>query len=86
MSNPKPIAVVYLYRGHNTNDDLFSLQRALDARWTDYHVFVVPVDDQERNVELEVFYDKDFTDTNYEDLKKWITDYIKPSPPTENKP
>lgn len=82
----KPIAIVYSLRGRASTDDFRFLQDALDDRWPDYHVLVVPVDEQERAIELEVFYDKNFTDTNYEDLKKWIEDYIKPSLPTENKP
>ena len=74
----KPIAVVYYKEKVGIN-----LQQILEDRWTDYHVCVVPNPRQERMIELEVFYDKDFTDTNYEDLKKWIENYIQPSPPTD---
>lgn len=80
----KPIAVVYFH--HQFGLVPVKLQEAMDERWPDYHVIVVPVHEQERAVELEVFYDKNFTKTNYEDLKKWIADYLQPSPPIENKP
>lgn len=82
MPEAKPIAIVYV-KLSKTNEDLTTLQDALDARWIDYHVLVVPCPEQERAAELEVFYDKNFTDTNYEDLKKWITEYLNP-PPTNN--
>jgi hypothetical protein len=82
----KPIAVVYIIPPEWLADPLYKYEQALQERWPDYHVLVVPADEriQQRTIELEVFYDKDFTDTNYDDLKKWITDYITPA--IENKP
>ena len=73
----KPIAVVYYCVEYGAHPE--KIQLALDDRWPDYHVIVVPVQDQGRPIELDVYYDKDFTDTNYDDLKKWITDYLTPT-------
>lgn len=90
----KPIAVVYYHHRFGATEP-GHIQDALDDRWPDYHVLVVPAREQDRAIELEVFYDKNFTDTNYEELKKWIEDSVlkpqtppihSPSPPTENKP
>lgn len=74
MPEAKPIAIVYL----NIEPSITDIQTILEERWPDYHVIVVKNTRQERAVELEVFYDKNFTDTNYEDLKKWITEYLTP--------
>ncbi len=74
----KPIVVIY-YNPPSDGTEHWRIQEIVEEKWPDYHPLVVPNPNQERVIELEVFYDKDFTDTNYEDLKKWITEYITPT-------
>lgn len=85
----KPIAVVYVHDIVFEINDRHRFQGQLAESWSDYHVIVIPVppEIQQRVFELEVFYDKNFTETNYEDLKKWIENCIlKPQTPPIHKP
>lgn len=86
----KPIAVLYIWDTLESSGQITAAEvnQIMSENWKDYHVLVCPVDRdlQERCIELEVFYDKNFTVANYEELKNWITQRIQPSPPTDNKP
>lgn len=84
----KPIVVVYFWASAVPQDQFSGWADNLCQSWPDYHVLPIPVHEtmQQKPLELEVFYDKNFTVANYEELKNWITQRIQPSPPTENKP
>jgi hypothetical protein len=72
---PKPICVIYF--DQVTGLDRNRVQEYFDEKWNDYHVLVVPSHDMEEVMELEVFYDKDFKETDYETLKALIMDELK---------
>lgn len=86
--NPKPIAVVYVPAHrlpvpgrHVTWQELHDWQQALEQRSPDYYWFVLPdwSQDPHKNIELKVFHEKDFSETQYEDLRKLIKGAIKRS-------
>ena len=78
----KPICVVRLSNeissGNKPYEDIIDDTREeLEKRMVDYHVFVIPSFDMEDIVNFEVFYEKDFTPIQYEELRKLITDSLK---------
>lgn len=84
--NAKPICVVKIDMsadfGGGTKPSLYNLYDAVNGKIGDeYHVFVIPAKiDYENSVEpitFEVFYEKDFTEIQYQELKKIITDSIQ---------
>lgn len=58
--------------------DLYETLKFVGEKMPDYHVFAVPFTDEDENepVQMQVFYEKDFTDIQYEELKKLILDTI----------
>jgi hypothetical protein len=75
---PKPIVVIKadLERIKPCAHDLLAeLTHIFSEKMPDYHVFVLPNDDHEEPhdvLEFQVFYEKDFTDIQYQELKTLI--------------
>ena len=77
----KPIAVVYLPMdlgsGKNTTwGDCHVLRDQFEKEKPDYY-WLVLLDPEAIKVEIKVFYEKDFTPIQYEELKSLITNAIK---------
>ncbi len=76
----KPICIVKVDMGadfgNGERPELHKLSEALERRLTDYHVFVIPLayDQSEPHEPLifQVFYEKDFTEIEYAELKEII--------------
>ena len=58
-----------------TNKDFLNTQKVLSNKLNDYHVFMVQSDVKDFN--FKVFYDKDFEEINYNELKKLIKEKLK---------
>lgn len=83
LERTKPICVVYLPENINIGQAKFpnwAVCRELMDRWSeekpDYYWFVLPDFDAPK-IEFKVFYEKDFTNTQYEELKSLITNAIE---------
>jgi hypothetical protein len=76
----KPICVIKLDLQHKPFLDLAEIQELLEARFTDYHVLVVPFaqpeDEHYEPYQVQVFYEKDFDEVKYEELKKIVSDAV----------
>ena len=89
----KPIVVMYLPENdaYSAQCDADKIMRVVNGNfgeppgdkdiiapeyWLDYYWFVFPKRDIEVP-ELQVFYEKDFTPINFEELKKFIEDTLK---------
>ena len=66
----KPIFIVEL-PDYITKEDFDKIQFNLEKKLTDYHVLVTSIDVEQIN--YKVFYEKDFTEINYSELKNIIT-------------
>lgn len=78
----KPICLIKLDMRGNEHEDIYAFNNAFQERMPDYHVFCIPKIDFEENVdqmEFSVFYEKDFTEIQYVELRKLIEDSIKPT-------
>lgn len=77
MSNVKPICLVY-YRWQRGMIDENKVNNYLSDKWPDYHVLVVNSigSNQEHMIELEVYYEKDWTELAVEELKKDIIAHL----------
>ena len=82
----KPIAVVYyLHDVFHTNGgrliSMTEMNETLSKILPDYNVLAIPsylsVDGSCENLRLQVFYDKDFTPIQYQELKQLIENQIK---------
>ncbi len=82
----KPICVIKIdinrvNSGAGVNDSWGNWQRLFEDKLPDYHVFVLPQDyNYEERQELfnfQVFYEKDFTEIQYAELKQLIEDSLK---------
>lgn len=81
----KPICVIKVSMdadfGNGQRVNINMLRGELALMLNDYHVFVLPalVDYEMGNelFEFQVFYEKDFTEIQYEELKKLITESIE---------
>jgi hypothetical protein len=81
----KPICVIKVDMetdfGNGQKANLNILRELFAKMLNDYHVFVIPaIHNYEIGTELftfQVFYEKDFTEIQYEELKQLITDSIK---------
>lgn len=71
---PKPICLVYY--SQTTGADFADVQNTMQEKWTDYYVLVIPSHRTEI-IELEVFYDKDFIEMQYDELKQWIKESLE---------
>lgn len=59
------------------------IQKDLESRLPDYHVLVArgpKTFDGTGEIKMQVFHEKDFTEIQYEELKKIITDSIQSKP------
>lgn len=80
---PKPIVVIYWPENEGSNaDKVMSILNGWDDNesagdyWKEYYWFCFP----KRNIcepEFQVFHEKDFTDIQFEELKKMVTEAIK---------
>jgi hypothetical protein len=77
---PKPICVVYYDQRVAASGKPLSphkVAESLQDKMEDYHVFAFPKNSEEGElVEMKVFYDKDFTPIQYEELKQLIIDSL----------
>jgi len=83
VDKPKPICVVYLPENINigrAERPNWSVCRELMDKWSeekpDYYWFVLPDLDAQK-IEFKVFYEKDFTEIQYEKLKILINNQIE---------
>ena len=53
-----------------TNEEVANMQRVLENKLNDYHVLIIQMDVD--NFNFKVFYDKDFTEINYDELRELI--------------
>lgn len=80
----KPICVIKVNMeadfGNGQKANLRTLRDAFDEKLNGYHVFVLPLkfnyEEPQELFVFQVFYEKDFTEIQYEELKKIITDAI----------
>lgn len=68
----KPIFIVAL--PYRLSDDREGLRESLNKEMPDYYHLVYSKGIDE--IEFKVFYDKDFTETNYEELKEFVRSEI----------
>lgn len=77
---PKPICLIRIdmeaLRSHSNPPTIPELQEIFKEEWQDYHVLVLPLYLSDQTVELEVFYEKDFTEIQYEELRKYIEEKL----------
>tara|TARA_R110000823_G_scaffold143245_2_gene273425 strand:- start:164 stop:382 length:219 start_codon:yes stop_codon:yes gene_type:complete len=59
----------------NTPEECENVQKVLENKLNDYHVLVVQMDVNDFN--FKVFYNKDFTEINYDELRKLINEKLK---------
>lgn len=57
-----------------TQEEFVNTQKVLESKLNDYHVLIVQTNVDDFN--FKVFYDKDFTEINYDELKKLIKEKI----------
>lgn len=82
MSTVKPICVIYLPEfigagGQRISwNDCRSIQEAQEKEKPEYYWFVIP-DYGSGKIEFKVFYEKDFTETQFAELKKIIDTAIE---------
>ncbi len=61
------------------------VQEFMEAKLNDYHVFVIPIlsptEYSLEPIQFQVFYEKDFTEIQYAELKKIITDSLESQTP-----
>ncbi len=77
----KPICVIKVNMdadlGGGQRVNLWKIREYMLKELMDYHVFVLPnMEDESDIFEFQVFYEKDFTEIQYEELRKLITDSI----------
>ena len=58
-----------------TQEEFANVQKVLENKLNDYHVLMVQMDVNDFN--FKVFYDKDFTEINYDELRKLINEKLK---------
>lgn len=86
----KPICVIYIDESvlpAKTADEVWELCGKLCDGYTemmpDYHVFVIPDFNKEEPIpvfDCKVFYEKDFTEVQYQELKEIIESGLKNAP------
>ena len=70
----KPIFIVSI-PSKNANEYVSELMKELEKRLIDYHVLVVQYDEIDYP-EFQVFYEKDFNNVKYEELKAIVLKYV----------
>lgn len=82
---PKPIVVIYylpnIFIGKGGREiSVYEMNEIMKDLLPDYHTLAVPsnqsADGSCEDIRLQVFYEKDFTPTKYEELKKMIMDSL----------
>lgn len=76
----KPIVVIRFNTNgisENVSHINSELQEKLSEKWADYHVLVIPTADQYEDFHIQTFYEKDFTEIQFEELKKIVEGSIK---------
>ena len=77
----KPICVIKVDNKPGTFTPIYQIQSLLDDRLNDYHVLVVPfeqpADEYHEPMQVQVFHEKDFTEIQYAELKKIISDAVE---------
>jgi hypothetical protein len=78
----KPICLVTIDSGERKDawELCADLREVYESRMPDYHIFVIPNFISEGPIpamHLQVFYEKDFTEIQYEELKAMIENSIK---------
>ena len=58
-----------------TREEFIKTQKVLENKLNDYHVLIVQTNVDDFN--FKVFYDKDFTEINYDELRELIKEKIK---------
>ena len=82
MAEVKPIVIVYLPENISDNGMKSGwtlageLREQFQKEMPEYYWFVL-IDYNAERIELKVFYEKDFTEITYDELKKIIEDSIK---------
>jgi len=71
MKQTKPIFLVGLYISHTDKDQLSKISKELSEKLKDYYV-VVYHQTKDKDPVFNVFYDKNFLDVNYKELKDLI--------------
>jgi hypothetical protein len=83
----KPICVIKVDTVE-VNKPLYEIQDEVQATLSDYWVFAVPFeqgkDENFEPIRFQVFYEKDFTKIQYEELKAIINDSINTTKKVEN--
>jgi len=82
MTTIKPICVIKCDHRNDILVPIYKIQSIMDERLgKDYHVLCVPFnqpkDESYEPIQLQVFYEKDFTPIQYAELKKIIEDAIE---------
>jgi hypothetical protein len=93
MKEAKPICVMYylpdaIAGGSGQIPDIGKINDFMQAKFSDYHFLAVPsnqsADGSCEDVRIEVYHAKDFTESNYEELKQLILTQLEElKPPTK---
>lgn len=77
---PKPICLIKVDRSNGRFIEISEMQQYFSTKMRDYYVLVVPFeqpeDEYDEPIRLQVFYEKDFTEAKYEELKKIVSDGV----------
>lgn len=73
----KPIVVIKIDGTRSHFDPLYQLNEMFQSYLKQYYVLVVPFTNETEPIKFEVFYEKDFTELKYQELKDIINDYLK---------
>lgn len=78
---PKPICLIKVDLRNCSSSCIEQMRKEAIGQLDDYHVVTVPFEQPDNEplepIQLQVFYEKDFTEIQYEELKKIIEDCIK---------
>ena len=77
----KPICVIKVDNRGNEFEEIYKIQQQMTDKFPDYHVLVLPFtqvnQDDYEPIQLQVFYEKDFTEVKYQELKSIIEESLK---------
>ncbi len=75
----KPIFIVILPFDNNlTSNELELMKYRVEAQINDYHVLIIQSSDT-KTIDFKVFYEKDFNEVRYEELKEIIKNLLNGS-------
>lgn len=72
---PKPIFLAGIPRKLSSPESLSELQKKFERDMPDYHIIVYTSDGYQ--IKFEVFYEKDFNEVKYKELKQIVKDSVK---------